>query len=60
MWNQLVCACRGWSGTKDWKLVDLAVIGDYTLVAHNALDPRRGGSYRLSGQLDKQATGQKM
>lgn len=45
---------RGWSGTKDWKLVILAVEGDYTLVTHNAVDFRGGGPGRLGGQHAKQ------
>ena len=40
---------RGWSGTKDWKLVVLAVEGDYTLVTHNAVDFRGGGPGRRGG-----------
>lgn len=45
---------RGWSGMKDWKLVVLAVEGDYTLVTHNAVDFRGGGPGRLGGQHAKQ------
>ena len=45
---------RGWSGTKDWKLVVLAVEGDYTLVTHNAVDFRGGGPGRLGGQHARQ------
>lgn len=39
----------GWSGTKDWKLVQLAVVHDYTLVTHNSVDFRGGGPGRLGG-----------
>lgn len=45
---------RGWSGTKDWKLVVLAVEDDYTLVTHNAVDFRGGGPGRLGGQHARQ------
>ena len=44
---------RGWLGVKDWRLVELAVGGDYTLVTHNAMDFRgkgreeQGGHYAL-------------
>ena len=43
----------GWLGVKDWRLVELAVEGDYTLVTHNAADFRgkgrdsQGGHYAL-------------
>lgn len=45
---------RGWSGVKDWKLLVLAVEGDYTLVSHNAVDFRGGCPGRLGGQHAKQ------
>lgn len=35
----------GWSGTKDWRLIELVTGGDYTLVTVNARDfrgPRPG------------------
>ncbi|WP_028998579.1 DUF5615 family PIN-like protein [Azohydromonas australica] len=46
---------RGWSAEKDWKLVVLAVEGDYTLVTHNAVDFHGGGPGRLGGQHAKQS-----
>lgn len=30
----------GWSGTKDWRLIALVTVGDYTLVTVNARDFR--------------------
>ena len=44
---------RGWSGTKDWKLIEPAVAGDYTLVTHNAVDFRGIGSRRPGGQHER-------
>jgi len=45
---------RGWSGTKDWKLVERAVAGDFTLVTHNAVDFRGRGTGRPGGQHARQ------
>lgn len=44
----------GWSGTKDWKLVRLAVEHDYTLVTHNSVDFRGGGPGNLGGHHAQQ------
>ena len=46
---------RGWMGTKDWRLVELAVAEDYTLVTHNSVDFRGLGPGRLGGQHAKQS-----
>ena len=46
---------RGWMGTKDWRLVELAVAEDYTLVTHNSVDFRGLGPGRLRGQHAKQS-----
>gem|GEM_PF-4251277 len=34
---------RGLSGTRDWKLTEPVVAGDWTLLTHNAIDFRGGG-----------------
>ena len=42
----------GWSGTKDWWLIELVIAGDYTLVTVNARDfrgPRPGTQGGLHG-----------
>ena len=46
---------RGLAGTKDWKLVEHVVAGDFTLVTHNAVDFRGGGPGHPGGQHAKQA-----
>lgn len=40
---------RGLSGTKDWKLIEHLVAGDWTLVTHNAIDFRGGGQVAAPG-----------
>ena len=45
---------RGWTGTKDWKLIEHVVAGDYTLVTHNSVDFRGGGPSKLGGEHAKQ------
>lgn len=45
---------RGWTGTKDWKLIAYVVEGDYTLVTCNSVDFRRGGPGNLGGEHAKQ------
>ena len=45
---------RGWAGTKDWKLIEHAIAGDYTLVTHNSVDFRGGGPGHLGGEHAKQ------
>ena len=45
---------RGWLGSKDWKLIELAVAEDYTLVTHNAVDFRGAGAGNLGGLHAKQ------
>jgi len=45
---------RGWSGTKDWKIVEHAIAGDYTLVTHNAVDFRGSGPGDLGGHHGRQ------
>lgn len=45
---------RGLSGTKDWKLIEHVVAGDFTLVTHNSVDFRGGGPGQLGGQHAKQ------
>jgi len=40
---------RGWLGVKDWRLVELAVEGDYTLVTHNSVDFRGKGGAEQGG-----------
>ena len=44
---------RGLSGTKDWKLIEHVVAGDFTLVTHNSVDFRGGGPGQLGGQHAK-------
>lgn len=46
---------RGLTGTKDWKLMEHVVAGDFTLVTHNAVDFRGAGPGQLGGQHAKQA-----
>jgi hypothetical protein len=46
---------RGLAGTKDWKLIEHVVAGDFTLVTHNAVDFRGGGPGHPGGQYAKQA-----
>jgi predicted nuclease of predicted toxin-antitoxin system len=45
---------RGLSGTKDWKLIEHVVAGDFTLVTHNSVDFRGGGPVKLGGEHAKQ------
>lgn len=45
---------RGLAGTKDWKLIELVVSGDFTLVTHNSPDFRGGGPGKLGGEHAKQ------
>jgi len=45
---------RGLSGTKDWKLIEHVVAGDFTLVTHNAVDFRGAGPGNLGGEHAKQ------
>lgn len=45
---------RGLSGTKDWKLIEHVVAGDWTVVTHNAIDFRGGGPGHLAGEHAKQ------
>lgn len=45
---------RGWSGTKDWRLIQLVTADDYTLVTVNARD-FRGPLPRHSAIFDKSA-----
>jgi hypothetical protein len=46
---------RGLAGTQDWKLIEFAVEGDFTLVTNNAVDFRGGGPNKLGGEHAKQA-----
>ena len=41
---------RGLSGTKDWKLIEHVVAGDFALVTHNSVDFRGGGPVKLGGE----------
>jgi predicted nuclease of predicted toxin-antitoxin system len=45
---------RGLAGTKDWKLIEYVVAGDFTLVTHNSVDFRGGGPSMLGGEHAKQ------
>lgn len=45
---------RGWSGTKDWQLIEYVVANDYTLVTHNSVDFRGQGPGNLGGEHAKQ------
>ncbi len=45
---------RGLAGTKDWKLIERVVAGDFTLVTHNAVDFRGGGPGKLGGEHARQ------
>lgn len=45
---------RGLSGTKDWRLIEHVVAGDFTLVTHNAVDFRGDGPTKLGGEHAKQ------
>lgn len=45
---------RGWTGTKDWKLIAYVVECDYTLVTCNSADFRGGGPGNLGGEHAKQ------
>ncbi len=40
---------RGLAGTKDWRLVELVVEGDFTLVTHNSADFRGKGAEAPGG-----------
>ncbi|PUE06234.1 hypothetical protein B9Z51_15535 [Limnohabitans sp. T6-5] len=54
--NESTCVRdRGLSGTKDWKLIEHVVAGDFTLVTHNAIDFRGAGVGMLGGEHAKQA-----
>lgn len=46
---------RGLSGTKDWKLIEFVVEGDFTLVTNNSVDFRGGGPVKPGGEHAKQA-----
>ena len=46
---------RGLSGTKDWKLIEHVVAGDFTLVTHNAVDFRGCVPTKLGGQHARQS-----
>ena len=46
---------RGLSGTKDWKLIEHVVAGDFTLVTHNSVDFRGDGPVKLGGEHAKQS-----
>jgi len=46
---------RGLSGTKDWKLIEHVVTGDFTLVTHNAVDFRGDGPGKPGGEHAKQS-----
>lgn len=46
---------RGLAGTKDWKLIEHVVAGDFTLVTNNAVDFRGGGPGKLGGEHAKQS-----
>jgi hypothetical protein len=45
---------RGWTGTKDWKLIAYVVEGDYTFVTCNSTDFRGRGPGSLGGEHAKQ------
>ena len=45
---------RGWSGTKDWQLIEYVVANDYTLVTHNSVDFRGQVPGNLGGEHAKQ------
>ncbi|OIR00197.1 hypothetical protein GALL_176540 [mine drainage metagenome] len=45
---------RGLAGTKDWKLIEHLVAGDFTLVTHNSVDFRGGGPGKLGGEHARQ------
>jgi predicted nuclease of predicted toxin-antitoxin system len=45
---------RGWSGKKDWELIQLVIAGDFTLVTNNAEDFRGGGKDKLGGEHARQ------
>jgi hypothetical protein len=44
---------RGLAGTKDWELVQVAVDGDFTLVTHNSVDFRGGGTSESGGHYSE-------
>lgn len=46
---------RGLSGTKDWKLIEYVIAGDFTLVTHNAIDFRGAGPAAPGGLHSRQA-----
>lgn len=46
---------RGWTGTKDWKLITHVIEGDYTLVTCNSVDFRGRGPGKLGGEYARQA-----
>lgn len=45
---------RGLAGTKDWRLIEFVVQGDFTLVTNNAVDFRGGGPGKLGGEHSRQ------
>lgn len=45
---------RGLAGTKDWKLIEFVVEGDFTLVTNNSVDFRGGGPGKLGGEHSRQ------
>jgi hypothetical protein len=45
---------RGLAGTKDWKLIEFVVEGDFTLVTNNSVDFRGAGPGKLGGEHAKQ------
>lgn len=40
---------RGWSGVQDWRLVEIAVASNFTLVTHNSVDFRGKGADEPGG-----------
>lgn len=46
---------RGLAGTPDWRLIEYAVAGDYTLVTHNAIDLRGQGPGQIGGHHARQS-----
>ena len=46
---------RGLAGTKDWKLIEHVVAGDFTLVTHNSVDFRGSAPGQLGGAHAKQS-----
>lgn len=46
---------RGLAGTKDWKLIEHVVAGDFTLVTQNSVDFRGSGPGKLGGEHAQQS-----